>query len=115
MVDGKSQTARVFANIAIWGILSYGLFFLAVFNDYSMGWELSVLSLALAVHQLSVKVLATQWIFAFIVMSLLVACSLALTLLNFAGKELRFIGEADLARQIRDLEDPERESLLGSE
>lgn len=112
MLDGKSLVARISANVVIWCILLYGLFFLAAFNDCSMGWALSVLSLALAVHQLSIKVLAIQWIFAFVVMSILVASSLVLTILNFAGKELRFVAETDATQLYRD---PERESLLGND
>jgi Fungal protein of unknown function (DUF1774) len=45
MVHAHSLAARILANIAIWGILVFGVFFLLAFKDYSMGFELAVLSL----------------------------------------------------------------------
>ncbi|KAI9765329.1 MAG: hypothetical protein M1835_007421, partial [Candelina submexicana] len=44
MVNAHTLAARILANIAIWGILVYGIFFLAAFKDYTMGFELSVLT-----------------------------------------------------------------------
>jgi len=44
MVHAHSLAARILANIAIWGILAYGMFFLVTFKDYTMGFELSVLA-----------------------------------------------------------------------
>lgn len=44
MVHAHSLPARIVANIFIWGILAYGVFFLAAFKDYTMGFELSVLA-----------------------------------------------------------------------
>ena len=44
MVNAHNLPARILANIAIWGILGYGLFFLLAFKDYTMGFELSILS-----------------------------------------------------------------------
>jgi hypothetical protein len=35
---------RIVANVFIWGILVYGLFFLAAYKDYTMGFALSVLA-----------------------------------------------------------------------
>lgn len=43
-VNAHSLVARVFANIAIWGILVYGMFFLVAYKDYTMGFELSILA-----------------------------------------------------------------------
>jgi len=45
MVDAHGFAARVLANIAIWGILLYGLFFLIAFKDHAIGWEMSILAL----------------------------------------------------------------------
>jgi hypothetical protein len=51
MVHAHSLAARILANIAIWGILVLGVFFLLVFKDYTMGFELAVLSLCkFAIH-----------------------------------------------------------------
>lgn len=43
-VNAHSLPARILANIAIWGILFYGAFFLVAYKDYTMGFALSVLS-----------------------------------------------------------------------
>lgn len=43
-VNSNSLPARILANIAIWGVLVYGLFFLVVYKDYTMGFALSVLT-----------------------------------------------------------------------
>ena len=44
MVNAQNLPARILANIAIWGILGYGLFFLLAFKDYTIGFELSILA-----------------------------------------------------------------------
>jgi hypothetical protein len=44
MVNAHTLVARIFANIAIWGLLVYGAFFLVVFKDYTIGFELSILT-----------------------------------------------------------------------
>lgn len=41
--------ARILANIAIWGVLVYALFFLVAFKDYYVGFTTSYLAFALAV------------------------------------------------------------------
>lgn len=91
----RNLPARIVANIFIWGILMLGAFFLAVFKDYTMGFELAILALgelsyipivsilanecptALALGQLATKVVAFQWIFAVIIAGLLFVLSLA--------------------------------------
>jgi hypothetical protein len=44
MVNSTDLPARILANIAIWGILVYGIFFLAVYRDYTIGFALSILT-----------------------------------------------------------------------
>ena len=44
-VNAHTIVARVFANIAIWGILVFGAFFVYTFKDYTIGFELAILSL----------------------------------------------------------------------
>ena len=44
MVNAQTLIARIFANIAVWGFMVYGLFFLAAYKDYTMGFNLSVLT-----------------------------------------------------------------------
>ena len=44
MVNAHNLAARVAANIFVWSILSFGLVFLLVFQDYGVGFELSILA-----------------------------------------------------------------------
>jgi hypothetical protein len=43
-VGAHHLTARIVANVFIWGFLAYGAFFLVAFKDYTMGFCMSVLS-----------------------------------------------------------------------
>ena len=40
----QGLAARIVANVFVWSWLLYGLFFIAAFRDYAMGFELSVLA-----------------------------------------------------------------------
>jgi hypothetical protein len=44
MVHTNHQVARIVANVFIWGWAGYGVFFLAAYKDYTMGYALSILS-----------------------------------------------------------------------
>ncbi|MCJ1455792.1 hypothetical protein MMC28_006148 [Mycoblastus sanguinarius] len=88
MVGAQTVPARIFANVAVWAILFYGLFFLVIFIDYSIGFMLSVLVASLGVHQLALKSHVLQPIFAFVTMSLLVLATLAMIIPPIFGKEL---------------------------
>jgi hypothetical protein len=44
MVHTNHLAARIVANVFIWGWAGYGIFFLAAYKDYTMGYALSVLS-----------------------------------------------------------------------
>ena len=44
VVDAQNLPARILANVAVWGWLVYGLFFLIVYKDWTMGLALSVLT-----------------------------------------------------------------------
>jgi hypothetical protein len=61
MVNARSLPARILANIAIWGILGLGAFYVLIFKDYTMGFELAILSLSLALAQMATHVIAFQW------------------------------------------------------
>lgn len=65
----NSLVARIFANVFVWSILGYGLFFIIVYKDYTMGFALSVLSASLGVAQFHRQIVAFQWIFAFTIMA----------------------------------------------
>jgi hypothetical protein len=43
-VHSNHFAARIVANVFIWGWLGYGVFFLAAYKDYTMGFALSVLA-----------------------------------------------------------------------
>lgn len=98
MVGAHSLAARIVANVAIWTILLYGIFFMGAFKDFPIGFELAYLSacgcfrkplqqithqancsfLALALHQYGIRAFALQWIFAVVIASLLLAGALAI-------------------------------------
>ena len=44
-VNARNLPARILANIAIWGILVIGAFFILTFKDYTMGFCFAILSL----------------------------------------------------------------------
>lgn len=44
MFNAHNLPARILANVAIWGILVFGAFFVFAFKDYTMGFELAILS-----------------------------------------------------------------------
>jgi hypothetical protein len=82
--------ARIFGNIFIWSLLAYGSFFIAVYKDYTMGFSLSVLSAAIGVAQFTHKIIALQWIFAFVIMSLLFIMTLVVAVPAWSGREAQW-------------------------
>jgi len=86
-VNSHHLAARILANVAIWGILVYGLFFLIIYKDYTMGFALSILTAALGVGQFFTRAIAFQWIFAFIIMGILFIATLLIALPGIFGKE----------------------------
>ncbi|KAK2623512.1 hypothetical protein QTJ16_007066 [Diplocarpon rosae] len=86
-VNAHTLPARILANIAIWGILVYGLFFLVIFKDYTIGFALSYLTAALGVGQFFTKAVAFQWIFAFTIMATLFLATLLIAIPGIFGKE----------------------------
>lgn len=89
-VNAHSLPARILANVAIWGILVYGLFFLVAFKDYTMGFALSYLTAAIGVGQFFTKAIAFQWIFAFTIMATLFLATLVIAVPGIFGKEISF-------------------------
>jgi hypothetical protein len=67
----NNLVARIFANIFIWSILAYGMFYIVVYKDYTIGFSLSVLTASIGVAQFLHKFVALQWIFAFTIMAVL--------------------------------------------
>jgi len=108
MVNAHSLPARILANIAIWGILGLGVFYVLIFKDYTMGFELAILSLSLALAQMATHVIAFQWIFAFVIMGCLIFISLLVGVPGLFGQ--------DAAPQTGVVsEDRERQPLLNDE
>lgn len=106
-VNATSLAARILANVAIWGVLIYGLFFLVVFKDHTIGFALSILTASLGVHQFLLKIIAFQWIFAFTIMAVLFLATLGIVVPGIFGKEISF------RREGQDVEpDQERAPLL---
>ncbi|KAJ9611829.1 uncharacterized protein PV06_00670 [Exophiala oligosperma] len=110
MVNAHTLPARIVANIFIWGLLVLGAFFLLTFKDYTMGLELAVLSLALAVGQLGTHVIALQWIFAFVIAGCLTVMSLLIGAPKVFGQDRTIRQEGAIVS-----EDRERAPLLGDE
>jgi len=63
---------------------------LVTFKDYTIGFELSILTAALGVAQFLRQVVALQWIFAFSIMATLFVLTVAIALPELFGKELSF-------------------------
>lgn len=55
-----------------------------------MGFSLSVLTAAIGVSQFTHKVIALQWIFAFIIMSLLFVATVTVAVPAWMGREIRW-------------------------
>jgi hypothetical protein len=106
-VNAQDLAARILANIAIWGILVYGLFFLIIYKDYTIGFALSILTASLGVHQFLIKFIALQWIFAFTIMGVLFLATLAISVPSLFGKEFTFRRNTSVVSQ-----DQERAPLL---
>ncbi|ORY01743.1 ATP synthase F0 [Clohesyomyces aquaticus] len=87
MVHAHNLPARIVANIFIWAILAYGMFFLVAYKDYTMGFNLSILAAAIGVSQFLVRVIAFQWIFAFVIMGVLFVLSLAVGVPGLLGRD----------------------------
>lgn len=108
-VHSDALPARIVGNVFIWGILTYGAFFLVAFKDYTMGFALSWLAfceyycrLVTQVHLLTktatgvgqfltkLPILQLQWIFAFTIGALLFILSLGVASGNtpFKGGEV---------------------------
>lgn len=103
----NNLVARIFANIFIWSILAYGLFFLFAYKDYTMGLWLSVLSASLGVAQFQNKGLVQlQWIFAFVILAVLFSLSFVLAVAAWTGRDLGF------GKKTHDNGDAERAPLL---
>ena len=76
LFHAKGLAARIVANVLIWDFLIVPAMFLVLYKDWAVGLSSSYLMWGLGVGQFFVKVFALQWIFAFIIASLLFVGSL---------------------------------------
>jgi len=103
--EPENLVARIFANVFVWSVLVYGLFFIFAYKDYTMGFALSVLSASLGVGQLFTQAVALQWIFAFTIMSVLFVFTLLVAVPAWTGRDLPWAAR-------REPSDAERAPLL---
>lgn len=57
-------------------------------QDYTMGFSLSVLSASIGVAQFFSKIIALQWIFAFIVMGILFVMTVGVAVPAWTGRDI---------------------------
>lgn len=109
-VHSNNLPARIVANIFIWVILLIGGTHILLSQDYLLGYCLSLLTLSLAVKQFSIKVIALQWIFAFVIFAIFVVLSLYTSSTKYYQRDSLF-------RRIADPEsaDRERQPLLNEQ
>jgi len=108
-VHSHNLPGRVVANIFIWVILAIGLFHISVRQDYILGYCFSLLTLSLAIRQFSVKIIALQWIFAFVIFGIFTVISLYISSTKYYGRDSLF-------RRVAQPEtDRERQPLLNDE
>lgn len=72
-----SLFARLLSNFLIWDFLIVPFMFLALYKDWGIGLTSSFLTWGIGVAQFFTKVVALQWVFAFIIASLTFLMSLA--------------------------------------
>lgn len=126
-VHAENLPARIVANVFIWVIFVIGHFHIFVGKDYLLGFSLSLLTLcmisplllcldiiadcssALAVKQFAIKIIALQWIFAFVIFAVFLVGSLYVSGTVYTKRDILF-------RPIVEPEgtDREREPLLNA-
>ncbi|KAJ5309091.1 hypothetical protein PENANT_c020G03767 [Penicillium antarcticum] len=89
-VHSHNLPGRIVANIFIWVILVVGLFDIVLREDYILGYCLSILTLSLALRQVSIKIIALQWIFAFVVFAVFLVVSIYISATKYTGRDSLF-------------------------
>ncbi|EPS30759.1 hypothetical protein POX_b02238 [Penicillium oxalicum] len=109
-VHSHNLPGRIVANIFIWVIMLVGLFHIIIHEDYILGYCLSFLTLSLALRQLAVKIIALQWIFAFVIFGVLLVASLYTSTTKYYGRDTLFRSVAH-----PESADRERQPLLNEQ
>lgn len=108
-VNSNSLPARLVANIFIWVIFLIGIVHIFVATDYLLGYALSLLTLSLAIKQFDIKIIALQWIFAFVIFAVFLLGSLYISTVLYYDRDVFF------KRVVEPEPDREREPLLNPE
>jgi len=109
-VHSHDLPGRILANIFIWVILLVGLFDIVVRQDYILGYCLSFLTLSLALRQFDIKIIALQWIFAFVIFGVFLVTSIYISTTKYYGRDSLFRSVAH-----PESTDRERQPLLNEE
>ncbi|KAL2255623.1 hypothetical protein VTK26DRAFT_2997 [Humicola hyalothermophila] len=83
----EGLAARLLANVFVWSLLGWGLFYVLVYRDYTLGFALSLLAASLGVAQFLRQVVALQWIFAFTIMAVLFLLTMLVAVPAWLGRE----------------------------
>ncbi|KAI9933447.1 hypothetical protein ASPWEDRAFT_174608 [Aspergillus wentii DTO 134E9] len=106
-VHSNTLAARIVANVFIWVIFVFGITHIMITHDYLLGYCLSFLTLSLAVKQISIKIIALQWIFALVIFIVFFITSIYLSGTKYYNRDSLF------RRVVHPEEtDREREPLL---
>ncbi|ESX00202.1 hypothetical protein KL918_004992 [Ogataea parapolymorpha] len=89
----KSLLARILANVLVWEFLVVPLAILVFYQDWSIGLSTSLLMLGLGFGQLFTKVVALQWLFAFII----AAVNFVVSVVIMFGSGLRTVNREEQA------------------
>lgn len=81
--------ARILANVFIWEFLLVPGLFLILFNDWAIGFSSSVLVFGIGIAQLFTKLIAVQWIFAFVISGLLFLLSVLIAVPTITPSQLK--------------------------
>jgi len=106
-VGGENNPKRIVANIFIWAIFLFGQTHITRTNDYALGYALSVLMFSIALKQFKIKIVALQWIFAFVIFGVFLVSSFQAHLTKYHNRNFFF-------RRLKEPEttDRERQPLL---
>lgn len=84
----RSLVGRVLANILVWEFLAVPALFLILYRDWGFGLASSFLTWGLGVGQFFTRVIALQWVFAFIIAGLVFVLSIIVAVPSLAPAQL---------------------------
>ena len=84
----KNLALRVLANVFIWDFLIVPVLFLFLYKDWGVGLSTSFLTWGLGVGQFFTRVIALQWIFAFIIAAIVFVLSVVVAVPSLTPVQL---------------------------